>query len=91
MKKYNVCCLNTNCELGKKFSFQMEIDEREDNDEQICPCCGETIKIIGEVTYIGGDFSNLPSSQKKESLVKRSREHFKKHIKEKKDWMDKNF
>lgn len=60
-----------------------------------CSKCGSTnityIEKEGEYNVNFGKFSSATSEQKKAILAERSKKHFDKHIKEKKDYMDKNF
>jgi hypothetical protein len=87
MKRYNYWCLE-GC-----FKDNMIIDKEEykKDDYELCPICGNTMKRMGEIPYLGGTFSSMSREQKAESLKKRSSEHFNTHVKEKKKWMDENY
>jgi hypothetical protein len=62
---------------------------------QACPECNAPVTEYAEEIVSGYDvaynqFEGRPAVEKKKMLKKRSNEHYKKHIKEKKEYLDSN-
>jgi len=64
-------------------------------EEPKCDNCGQTLREVFEeinsTPFHIGKFNTLSDAEKRKVLKKRSHDHFEKHIKERKDYMDKNF
>lgn len=91
--QYNFYCLNfSNCDLSRKKVITLECVEGEEN-EQLCPECGELLKCVGRPSTVTPllKFHSKSVEDKKKILKKRSHDHFKKEIEEKKRDMDKNY
>ena len=87
MANYNYWCFN--CNNKDYFVISKEL---EDKTEEKCPNCGGVLKKMGEcLTYLGGKFTSMSREQKIENLKKRSSNHFKTHIQERKKDMDQNY
>jgi hypothetical protein len=59
-----------------------------------CPICNNDLEYIekeGEFNANFASFSSMSDSEKKSMLRKRSRDHFNKHLKGRKEYLDKNF
>lgn len=94
-----VMCNNSNCEDFKKV---VEVEDWQGTDSyslyllKKCPICGSQRKTIelkvqevspGFNVYYN-KFNSMSKEDKKKVLKKRSDEHFKKNLKEKKDYLD---
>lgn len=90
MSKCNFWCPNTEgCSSRKNIYIEKE---EEDKIPEYCEECGEELKLLG-IIPAGGflKFNSLTPQQKRESLKKRSHEHFNKNVKENKKYMDKYY
>lgn len=94
-QKFN--CINEKCNNFKKveqiYVWQSNLEK---DIFPICSSCGEPLEIFipedksSELMINFNAFSSLTLAQKKQSLLKRSKNHFNKAIKEKKIFMDNN-
>jgi hypothetical protein len=89
MSKCNYWCPNIEG-CSSRQNVVIEKSE-EDKSPEFCLECGEELKLLG-IIPAGGflKFSSSTPQQKREVLKKRSHEHFKKEVEEKKRFMDKN-
>ena len=87
MRKYKYYCLNDDCE--EDFII-IEKPESEKDKKEYCPTCGSELKLMGEFAYSVGKYRMMTSQERKESLLKRSKDHYNKKLKEKKEEMLKN-
>jgi transcription elongation factor Elf1 len=85
-----------NCESNAVFKIFVWKSDLENGKSPVCPKCGEVYSIFipedKSSDTIGinfNTFSSLSQEDKKNMLTKRSKEHFNKKIKEKKQFMDK--
>jgi len=85
-------CDNPNCPT-KGSSKKMYVW----SDRVSEPGCTECFHPLREVfeeekpLFNIGKFSNLSTEEKRKVMKKRSHDHFEKNIKQRKDWMDKNY
>lgn len=79
LTSYNYCCLNSECNLCSK-KFIVKKPEKAINQQELCEECFQPMKLLGENSYGGivSKFGSGTSEQKKQMLLKRSSEHFKK-------------
>lgn len=92
MSIYKYLCLNPECTNRDHQLIKKE--EASINQEEYCESCQAPIKLMGEVIYggIGGKFRSSTPAQKKEMLLNRSSQHFKKSgLEEKKHELGKKF
>ena len=87
-------CDNPDCsEVGKINKIHVWSDRK---SNPLCIVCKRELVVVipeyksSEGPYYG-KFASMSPIEKRQVLKKRSHEHFKKEIKEKKDWMDKNY
>lgn len=78
MTIYNCFCLD----CGKRFKSEEEVNHE-------CPSCESVkIKVLGQECGVFGKFSSMSPKDKQTVLKKRSNEHYKREIKEKKEYLD---
>lgn len=82
---YNYFCLNDNC-TGNR-SQKVKMDE-EDKEDVFCIHCESKMKRLGQECNVIGRFSCMSLNERKVFLKKRSNEHYKKHIKGEKEYLD---
>lgn len=81
MRRYNCFCLS----CGKRY----QEDSEKEPQNTPCPECGSgETKVLGEQCGVFGKFSSMSPQEKQKVLKKRSTEHFKKEIKDKKEYLD---
>jgi hypothetical protein len=86
--KANFYCFTEGCELREApGAFGMTVEKGEEFDQD-CPCCGGKLKLAGYQTFSVGKFRMLSTDDRRKMLLKRSSEHFKKHIRDKKIEME---
>lgn len=76
MDTYKYACLNDECDNN---GFQFIIKSASQlNQKEYCETCGCPIKLMGQVVYgnIGGKFIGSTPVERKQMLLKRSKEHF---------------
>lgn len=97
-----VMCNNKHCQDFKKI---IEVEDWQGTDSyslfllKKCPICGlqrKTIELKVEEQPEGfnvhfGKFSSMNKEDQKRVLKKRSQDHFKKNVKDKKEYMDRKF
>ena len=84
MTRYNCICFD--CPRDGKFQIELESISK-----VTCPNCGsERTKILGESCGVFAKFSSMSPQDKQKALKKRSDEHFKKNLKEKKEYLDRS-
>lgn len=67
------------CKKHGFFKVKKEETPTEENTE-LCPICDESMKLMGEFIHIHGKYTSLDATGRKEVLLKRSRDHFKKEV-----------
>lgn len=80
---YNYCCINDGCEGDKKSHF-VKKREKYALFPELCESCGQPEKLLGQKVNFVGKFTMSPPAERKQMLLKRSKEHHKKHIAENK-------
>lgn len=80
MNKYNYRCLNLECPV-KTMGIKSTKDFKEQEQViELCPECGEKLKLIGELPSGGfAKFSSMSSADKKAAISKRANNHYKKY------------
>lgn len=88
MTTYNCICFT--CEGSGKFQLDSELGYDE-LGVILCPNCGsEKTKVLGQVNNIFGKFDSMSPQEKQKVLKKRSNDHFKSKLKEKKEYLDRS-
>ena len=76
MNGFNYCCKNDDCSEAWQTVI-VYVSSSEENKNQYCGFCDESMKRLGRLTYGGvAKFASLPPNEKQKVLKKRSREHF---------------
>lgn len=85
-KKFNFCCLDCSCGNNRNnFVIEMTEQEKEENDVKCPNDESKILKCLGYIPSWGvNKFNSMTPDQKQAVLTKRSREHYKKDIKEQK-------
>lgn len=91
--RYNYWCVDCNCENKEKHSsyrnFVIEKPESKEKRKEPCPNNPKLkLKLMGMLTYGG---TTMSKEERIVSLKKRSKDHFNKEIKEKKEHMIRRF
>lgn len=84
-RTYNYFCLNDVCSGERTQKVVMDEDNKED---VLCIHCGGKMKRLGVECNVVGRFSSRSLEERKMMLKKRSNEHYQKHIKEEKLYLD---
>lgn len=80
----NLWCRTEKCKYNKKH-LKADIDDSNDDFAFSCPECGEVMKVMGYNSYGGyAKVNSMSKEEKKSALLKRSHDHYKKEIKERK-------
>lgn len=83
MIRFNCICFD--CPDSGRFKVEAE----EVPAEIICPNCGSReTKVLGQESGIFGKIASMSPQDKQKVLKKRSNDHYKKEIKEKKEYLD---
>jgi len=84
IQRYNYWCPNPTGKCTQRINFIITKPEEEKDNKEYCLECESELKLMGIVPYGGvGKFQSMTPQQKQQVLQKRSKEHFKKHIKDK--------